>query len=101
MKSWRIKGVGVAVGGYLVATVLARRCGYRFGSNVVVRCRTGHLFTTIWIPGASLKSLRLGWFRFQRCPVGPHWSLIKPVKEGDLTDAEREEAHSRHDIRIP
>ena len=29
------------------------------GRNVVVRCRQGHLFTTIWIPGGSLKALRL------------------------------------------
>src|SRR5262249_34876967 len=41
--------------GMLVAriVVLARRTdlsGYRFGADVVVRCRDGHLFTTTWIP---------------------------------------------------
>ena len=46
------------------------RAGYRFGTRTVVRCRQGHLFTTVWIPGASLKSLRLGWWRWQYCPVG-------------------------------
>jgi hypothetical protein len=101
MKS-RNKGVvGVAAGGYLAATLVARGRGYRFGRNVVVRCRRGHLFTTIWIPGASLKSIRLGWYRFQRCPVGQHWSLVTPVKESDLTEAERETALSHHDARVP
>ena len=32
-------------------------------SDVVVRCSQGHLFTTIWIAGASLKSVRLGFKR--------------------------------------
>src|SRR5512142_2152102 len=41
----------------------------RVGGRVVVRCRHGHLFTTIWIPGVSAKALRLGLWRFQRCPV--------------------------------
>jgi hypothetical protein len=26
-----------------------------------VRCRRGHLFTAIWIPGISFKAVRLGW----------------------------------------
>ncbi len=34
--------------------------GYRFGRDVIVRCRDGHLFMTTWIPGASLKAIRLG-----------------------------------------
>jgi hypothetical protein len=92
--------VGVAV--TALATVVMRRRGYGFGGNVVVRCRRGHLFTTIWVPGASLKALRLGWWRWQRCPVdGGHWSLVAPVKEADLTEQERDLARSRHDIRIP
>ncbi len=103
MKTRRMKGgaIGAAIGFYGIATLLARRRGYRFGSNVVVRCRKGHLFTTIWIPGASLKAVRLGWVRWQRCPVGPHWSLVKPVKDSDLTDEERATAEARHDVRIP
>jgi hypothetical protein len=86
---------------YAVATLLARLRGYRFGRKVVVRCRGGHLFTTIWVPGASLKSVRLGWWRYQRCPVGNHWSIVTPVKEADLTDEERRIAGERRDIRIP
>jgi hypothetical protein len=73
----------------------------KFGGNVVVRCRDGHLFTTIWVPGASVKSLRFGWWRFQHCPIGQHWSLVTPVRESDLSDDERRLAHDHKDIRIP
>jgi hypothetical protein len=86
---------------YAAATVVARRRGYPMGGNVVVRCAQGHLFTTIWIPGASLKSLRLGWWRFQRCPVGNHWTLVRPVKASELTEEERRLAAEHKDIRIP
>ncbi len=74
---------------------------HRFGGNVVVRCRDGHLFTTIWIPAASIKSLRLGFWRIQHCPVGHHWTVVTPVKADDLTDEERHAASEHHDIRIP
>jgi hypothetical protein len=86
---------------FVVGTVVARRLGYKVGGNTVVRCRDGHLFTTIWVPGVSLKAIRLGWFRFQRCPVGAHWTLVSPVKDSDLTDEERRAAEQRHDVRIP
>jgi hypothetical protein len=69
--------------------------GYRLGGNLVLRCRKGHLFRAIWIPGASLTSLRFGWWRFQRCPVGKHWSLVTPVKESELTEHERRTANVR------
>jgi hypothetical protein len=75
--------------------------GQRPGLNVLVRCREGHLFTTIWIPAASLKSLRLGLWRVQRCPVGQHWSLVTPVKAGELSDAERSAASEIRDVPIP
>ena len=75
--------------------------GYRIGGNLVVRCRQGHLFTTIWIPGASLKAVRLGWWRIQRCPVGGHWTVVTPVRESELTDDERREAREHKDVRIP
>jgi hypothetical protein len=68
---------------------------------VVVRCRKGHLFTTIWVPGVSLKSARLGWWRFQRCPVGKHWVLVTPVRRADLTPEEQRSAAEATDIRIP
>ena len=75
--------------------------GYRRGGNVVVRCRKGHLFRTIWIPGASLKSIRFAWWRFQRCPVGRHWSIVTPVKESTLSEVEQRTASEHKDIRIP
>ncbi len=75
--------------------------GYRIGGSVVVRCRQGHLFTTIWLPGVSLKSLKLGWWRFQYCPVGHHWSLVTPVRESDLTEADKRFARDHRDIPLP
>jgi hypothetical protein len=81
--------------------VVARRRGSLFSVDTVVRCRRGHLSTTWWIPGVSIKAIRLGWWRFQRCPVGPHWSLVTPVWASDLTGAERESAALHHDVRIP
>jgi len=89
--------VGVAVGG----TLIARRLGYNLGVNAIVRCRQGHLFTTVWIPGIKLKELDLVVARVQHCPVGKHWSLVVPVRVQDLTEAERQFALDHHDIRIP
>lgn len=80
------------------ATWLRRR---RFGGNLIVRCRQGHLFSTIWIPAASVKSVRVGWWRFQRCPVGGHWWLVTPVRESRLTAWERRRARQRADARLP
>jgi len=57
--------------------------------EVVVRCSKGHVFTTTWSPLGSLASVRLGSARFQRCPVGPHWALVRPVNDADLTDGDR------------
>jgi len=93
--------LGLVIGVYLVGTLVARRRGYNMGGNVVVRCRQGHLFTTIWVPGLSIKSIRLGWARVQRCPVGPHWSLVTPVKESELSDEDLSWAHQHRDVRVP
>ncbi|MCU4183617.1 hypothetical protein K6U06_04545 [Acidiferrimicrobium sp. IK] len=82
-------------------TIVSRRLGYKLGGDTIVRCKQGHLFSTIWVPGVSIKSLRLGWYRVQRCPIGPHWSLVKPVREADLTEEERREAHAHRDVRVP
>jgi len=86
--------------GYAAGTVIAIRQGYTFGPNVAVRCRRGHLFTTVWIPGASVKSLRLGYWRVQWCPVGRHVDLVRLVKDADLTGAERSLA-AEHNDNIP
>jgi hypothetical protein len=85
----------------VAGTVVARRLGYKVGGNTIVRCREGHLFTTIWIPGVKLKAIDLGVARIQHCPVGRHWSLVLPVRESDLTEEERRASAARHDIRVP
>ena len=90
----------IAASVILETAALWARSG-RLGGNVVVRCRHGHLFTTIWIPAASLKALRVGWWRVQYCPVGRHWTVVTPVREADLSDGERRGAREHHDIRIP
>jgi hypothetical protein len=73
----------------------------RLGGNVVVRCRSGHLYTTVWVPGASVKSLRLGLWRFQHCPVGGHWSIVTPVRESELTWRQKRSTRANRDIRVP
>jgi hypothetical protein len=50
-----------------------------------VRCSAGHVFTTIWIPLASLKSVRLSGQRFQHCPVGRHWATVVPIDPNSAT----------------
>ncbi|HWK28711.1 MAG TPA: hypothetical protein VNS09_19260 [Solirubrobacter sp.] len=57
--------------------------------EIVVRCSQGHVFRTIWSPLGSFASVRLGSARFQHCPVGHHWSLVRPVEDADLTDEDR------------
>jgi hypothetical protein len=91
----------VVGGAMLLEPVAMKLRGYPIGGNLVVRCRQGHLYTTIWVPGASFKSLRLGWWRFQRCPVGRHWSIVTPVKDSELTAREKRSAHKHPDVRIP
>ena len=72
-------GLVVAVISVAVEAAAVRRRGYGFCGRVFVRCRSGHVFSTIWIPGVSVKAIRLGPWRVQRCPVGGHWSLVTPV----------------------
>lgn len=85
----------------LASLATAGMLGMLDGFDRPVRCRDGHLFTTIWIPLASLKALRLGRRRLQRCPVGHHWSMITPVDRTTATAAELEAAGAVHDVRIP
>lgn len=92
----------IAVIALLIAgTVAARRRGYKIGGDVIARCRDGHLFTTIWIPGASFKAIRLGLVRLQYCPVGHHLTFVVPVRDEDLTAEERRIAAAHHDARLP
>jgi hypothetical protein len=94
--------LAVVIGTILAeAVVVGRRRGSLFDADTVVRCRNGHLFTTLWIPGISIKALRLGWWRFQFCPVGRHWSFVSPADMSALTDEERLTAAQRHDVPVP
>jgi hypothetical protein len=95
----RIIGTAVATVA-LEALSLWARSG-KLGGNIIVRCRNGHLFTTIWIPAASVKSLRLGPWRVQRCPIGHHWTVVTPVKAADLSAHELRVARRVRDIRLP
>jgi hypothetical protein len=97
----RLVITGGVLAGYAVATAVALSRGYKFGLNVPVRCLAGHLFTTVWIPGASVKSLRLGPWRAQWCPVGRHFTLVSLLKDADLTEAERSLAAAHHDVLVP
>jgi hypothetical protein len=68
-----------------------------------VRCSAGHLFTTIWVPLASLKAVRLGWTRYQYCPVGHHWATVTRLDLDGATPTAEELAKAAHvhDLRIP
>jgi hypothetical protein len=90
---------GVLVG--VEAVVVVRRQGSLLVLDTVVRCRSGRLFTTWWIPGPSVKALRPGWWRLQPYPVGRHWSLVTPLSMSMLSDHERQSAAGTHDLRIP
>jgi hypothetical protein len=63
--------------------------------EIVVRCHKGHVFTTTWSSLGSFTSVRLGFARFQRCPVGHHWALVRPVDDSELTDDDRRLLHNR------
>ena len=95
----RVAFFAVALVG-IEAAALRLRVG-RIGGRIIVRCREGHLFSTIWIPGASVKSLRLGFWRYQRCPVGDHWSLVTPVNAETLSEEELALAQEHRDTPIP
>ena len=97
----RLFVLALVVIAYAVATATARSLGYKVGGKTVVRCRDGHVFTTVWVPGLSLKSVRLGPWRVQRCPIGPHLTIVHPVREEDLTGPEREIALELLDTPVP
>jgi hypothetical protein len=91
----------VGIASIVAEPVAMKLRGYPIGGKLIVRCRQGHLFTTFWLPGVSFKALRLGWWRYQRCPVGRHWSLVTPVRESTLSESELQEARSWSDIPLP
>jgi hypothetical protein len=92
---------GTVAASYTIGTIVAVRRGYSFGRGVPVRCHRGHLFTTVWIPGASLKALRLGLWRVQWCPVGRHVALVHLLKNANLSETDRVFAARHHDVPVP
>jgi hypothetical protein len=95
--------VTVAVGLIAVGVVVMARRGpvdtTRF--ETPVRCRDGHVFTTVWVPGLSFKAIRLGPLRLQWCPVGEHRSVVTPVPWTQLSDQERWMAAHYRDSGMP
>jgi hypothetical protein len=79
----------------------ALRHGYQANAVVTVRCRDGHLFTTVWTPFVSVKAIRLGPVRIQYCPAGDHLTLVVRVDESELTPEQRMTAAMFHDVDVP
>jgi hypothetical protein len=100
---------GIGIGGVLLlivaivggGTAVMRRRGYQAGGRSVMRCSQGHFFTATFIPGASLISVRLGTQRYRHCPGRGHWAMCRPVKDEDLTPAQREEAAAHQGSKLP
>ena len=79
-----------------------KKRGYSgMGGDTIVRCSRGHLFTTVWIVGSSVKAVRLGYKRYQRCPVCKKWRIVVPVRDDELTAEERQVAAEHHDTKLP
>jgi hypothetical protein len=47
------------------------------------------------------KAVRLGFKRYQRCPVCHAWRIVVPVPDLELTDEDRRVAAAHHDSRLP
>ena len=76
--------MAAALGAIAAEATFLRRGGYSVGLKTAVRCHDGHLFTTIWIPEASLKAMS-----------------VRPVKDSELTDEIQWTARRHHDVSIP
>jgi hypothetical protein len=96
-------GIVVAVVVLVVAVAIAVAGAARSGGTFerIARCRSGHLFTSTVVPGASIKAVRLGRVRFQRCPVGGHWTLVAWVDPSTLSPDELAQARAHHDVPLP
>ena len=90
---------------YVIARMGAaagQKRGYSgMGGDTIVRCSQGHLFTTTWIVGSSVKAVRLGYKRYQRCPVCKKWRIVVPVRDDEPTDEDRRVAAAHHDTKLP
>ena len=50
-------------------------------ARVVVQCSQGHHFSTVWVPFASFKAVRLGRSRYQRCPECGRFRLVRRASD--------------------
>jgi len=71
------------------------------GPVSIVRCSRGALFETVWLPIVSLKAIRLGPLRIQRCPVHDRAELVRRVDPATLTREERAAAARYPAQRMP
>lgn len=69
--------------------------------RTIVRCDSGALYSTIWLPLISFKAVRFGSARLQRCPVHRRWERATQIDVTALTDDERRRAVSTVDVGIP
>jgi hypothetical protein len=67
----------------------------------VVQCSQGHCFSTIWLPMVSVKSIRLGDRRVQKCPVCHRFRSVRQIAEDELAPEELEAARQLRDSRLP
>jgi hypothetical protein len=51
--------------------------------------------------GSSVKAVRLGTKRYQRCPVCNKWRIVVPVPDDELTEEDRRVAATHHDTKLP
>jgi hypothetical protein len=98
---WGLSTIVVVVLAIYFFAYLMKQKGYSFGKNTIVKCGKGELYTTIWIPGGSLKAIRWGMIRYQWCPVGKHFSSARIMRASDLSNEEIAIAGQVHDIYIP
>jgi len=65
--------------------VYLQRSGIRRdGIEITVRCRAGHVFRTSWPSFVAAKAARMGGWRLQYCPIGRHWTFVRPTDPRDL-----------------
>jgi hypothetical protein len=97
-----VLGIGIVLLVSLTVGVNAwlRREGYITRGVVVMRCPEGHLFRTKW--WFNFRAVDI-WFmrRYQYCPVGDHWAVVRAVKEKDLTETERQNIYEGDDHPPP
>lgn len=84
--------VAAAIIAFAVGAMVASRKGYKEGGEVVARCGRGHVFTTVWVDRFTYRRVDLGFAKIQRCPVGDHLTVVRPVDMSELTPEEKKQA---------